>query len=391
MKQGDPRATLLLQAVMAAFTLRRRKEMKYIDLRLPKLDEYVHSVDFTTRERERYDALAAEAQGLLRTYENKHGRTGKGAGEAFRHLLEILLRMRQCCNHWQMCGERITNLLAQLEEQKTVDLTPENKKALQDMLQIHIESQEECPICFETLHNPVITTCGHAFGQECISKVIEIQKKCPMCRAELNDDTCLVAPQHDCGDEKADDEMDLTQSSSKLDAMMEILKATKTEGDKTIIFSQWTRFLDIVQARLDRDRYKYCRIDGTMKAPERDAALQRLEKDSECTILLASLGVCSVGLNLTAANQIILSDTWWAPAIEDQAVDRVHRLGQKKETRVFRLVMNKSIEEGTLLIQQEKRKLMKLAFSERESKRDQVKTTGRLADIQQLLRAGDKT
>lgn len=179
--------------------------------------------------------------------------------------------------------------------------------------------------------------------------------------------------------------MDLNQSSSKLEALIEILGATKTEGDKTIIFSQWTRFLDIVQARLDREGFEFCRIDGTMKTQQRDAALQSLESDPKCTVMLASLGVCAVGLNLTAANQIILSDTWWAPAIEDQAVDRVHRLGQKKETRVFRLVMDGSVEESTLKIQQDKRNLMRLAFSEKDGKRDKVKA-GRLADIQRLLR-----
>ena len=388
LKQNDSSAIFLLQAIMTAFTLRRRKEMSFVDLRLPKLDEYVHRIDFTAKERERYDALNAEAQGLLKSYEKKQGKQGRGAGEAFQHLLEILLRMRQCCNHWQLCGQRVTNLLAQLEEQKTVDLTPENKKALQDILQVQIESQEDCAICLETLHNPVITTCGHFFGQECISKVVETQQKCPMCRADLKDEACLVPPANECGDEGADDEMDLTQSSSKLESLMQILGATKSKGDKTVIFSQWTKFLDIVQARLDTEGYKYCRLDGTMQAHKRDAALQSLENDNDCTILLASLGVCAVGLNLTAANQVILSDTWWAPAIEDQAVDRVHRLGQTKETRVFRLVMDGSIEEATIQIQQEKRKLMRLAFSEKEGKRDQVKT-GRLADIQRLLRGGN--
>ena len=72
---------------------------------------------------------------------------------------------------------------------------------------------------------------------------------------------------------------------------------------------------------------------------------------------------------------------------KDQAVDRVHRLGQTRETRVFRLIMDGSIEEQTIDIQQEKRKLMRLAFSEKEGKRDQAKA-GRLADIQQLLRGG---
>jgi SWI/SNF-related matrix-associated actin-dependent regulator of chromatin subfamily A3 len=97
-----------------------------------------------------------------------------------------------------------------------------------------------------------------------------------------------------------------------------------------------------------------------MPAHRRDASLRALENDDDTTIMLASLGVCAVGLNLTSANQIILSDSWWAPAIEDQAVDRVHRLGQKKDCRVFRLVVEGTIEDNVLSIQQDKRKLMHL-------------------------------
>ena len=184
-----------------------------------------------------------------------------------------------------------------------------------------------------------------------------------MCRAELKDEACLISPANECGDEAAGEEMDLTQTSSKLESKREILGATKAKGKKTIIFSQWTRFLDFVQARLDRDSCDYYRVDGTMSARQRDGALQALEHDANCTVMLASLGVCALGLNLTTANQIIPSDTWWPPAMEDQAVDRVHRLGQ--ETRVFRLVMDKSIEEQTLEVQKRRRKLMMLAFSER--------------------------
>ncbi|KAK4636028.1 Helicase-like transcription factor [Fulvia fulva] len=383
-KNGDESATALLKAIMKAFSLRRRKDMKFIDLKLPKLEEFVHRIDFTDKERERFEALFAQAKGMMKTYTEKRNNGAKGSSSAYQHLLEILLRLRQCCNHWQLCGERVTNLLAQLETQKTVALTPENKKALQDVLQVQVESQEDCAICLETLHNPVITTCGHAFGQECISKVIETQHKCPMCRAELPDDTVLVGPANDCSDESADDDMDLTQSSSKLEALVRILEATKGDGNKTVIFSQWTRFLDIVQSRLDNEGYKYCRLDGTMSASKRDGALQALEQDKGTTVMLASLGVCAVGLNLTAANNVILSDTWWAPAIEDQAVDRVHRLGQKRETRVFRLVMDGSIEEDTLMVQADKRKLMMVAFSEKSNKRDGARS-GRLAEIQRIL------
>jgi SWI/SNF-related matrix-associated actin-dependent regulator of chromatin subfamily A3 len=140
-----------------------------------------------------------------------------------------------------------------------------------------------------------------------------------------------------------------------------------------------------VQARLDREGFKYCRLDGTMSARLRDQALHALEEDPDCTVMLASLGVCSVGLNLVAANQVILSDSWWAPAIEDQAVDRVHRLGQTKKCSVFRLVMEGSIEERTLDIQAEKRKLMMMAFKEKDSKRSKTKAS-RLGDVEKLLR-----
>lgn len=383
LKSASVDATFLLQAIMAAFTLRRRKEMSFVDLRLPAIEEYKHAVTFTDKEKSRYEAFEKQAKGQLAKYNNQ-GAGGNQKSKAFQTLLEILLRMRQCCNHWQLCGERVMEVMEQLEQQGTVTLNEETKKGLQDILQVHIESQEECAICLEDLHNPTITTCGHFFGFECISKVIETQHKCPMCRAPLEDESCLVQPANDCGDESPDDEMDLNASSSKLESMMTILSATKAKKDKTVIFSQWTRFLDLVQARLEKEGYKFCRIDGTMPARRRDESLHALENDADTTIMLASLGVCAVGLNLTSANQIILSDSWWAPAIEDQAVDRVHRLGQTKDCRVFRLVVEGTIEDSVLDIQQDKRKLMRLAFGEKKGKRDQVKT-GRLADIQRLL------
>ncbi|MCJ1289033.1 hypothetical protein MMC34_000565 [Xylographa carneopallida] len=389
LKAGREDATSLLQALMGTICLRRRKEMAFIDLRLPELTEYVHRIKFRPQEKEKYDALQTQAKGLLQTYQQRTTQgNGKKAQEAYRHLLEILLRLRQVCNHWKLCAERVTSLMSLLENQKVVDLTPENMKALQDMLQISIESREDCPICLEDLHNhgPVITHCAHVFGNDCIKRVIETQHKCPMCRAELKDEMCLVQPVAEFGDTAdQDQDIDFDTSSSKIEVLLSILKAShRKEGTKLILFSQWTSFLDIVQKQLDEHGYHYTRIDGKMPAARRDEALRALESDPECTIMLASLGVCAVGLNLVAANQVVLMDSWWAPAIEDQAVDRVHRLGQKKKTTVWRLVMEGSIEERTLEIQAEKRKLMMTAFQEKSSKRTGGKTA-RLNDIEKLL------
>ncbi|MCJ1475579.1 hypothetical protein MMC13_004242 [Lambiella insularis] len=383
LKSGNEEANLLLQALMGTLCLRRRKDMAFIDLRLPKLSEYVHRIKFLPEEKEKYDALQAEAKGMLETFRT---RSGKRAQEAYRHLLEILLRLRQICNHWRLCEERVKSLMSLLESEKVVKLTPENRKALQDMLQLSIESREDCPICLENLygHKPVITNCAHVFGSDCITRVIETQHKCPMCRAELTDDTCLVQPSTEYG-ESAEQTIDFDTSSSKIEALLGILKAShRKAGTKIILFSQWTSFLDIVQKQLDEQGYGYTRIDGKMSAPRRDEALHALESDPDCTIMLASLGVSAVGLNLVAASTVILMDSWWAPAIEDQAIDRVHRLGQKKETTVFRLVMEGSIEERTLEIQAEKRKLMMTAFQEKSSKRSEGQTA-RLTDIVKLL------
>jgi hypothetical protein len=131
------------------------------------------------------------------------------------------------------------NLMEQIQKQKVVELTPENLKALQDMLSLSIQSQEECAVCLDDLHNPVITPCAHVFGRECIERVIETQKKCPMCRAELKDNSILVQPANDFGDEARDDSIDLGASSTKLEALIEILKASKGTGNKTVVFSQW--------------------------------------------------------------------------------------------------------------------------------------------------------
>ncbi|KAI4211169.1 MAG: hypothetical protein LQ351_006069 [Letrouitia transgressa] len=384
LKAGYEDANLLLQALMGTLCLRRKKEMNFVDLKLPELSEYVHRVEFLPHEKEKYEALQGEAKGLLSAALSKRG-TSKG-NETYRHLLEILLRLRQVCNHWKLCGERVNSLLAELEASKVVDLTPDNRKALQDILQLSIDSHEDCAICLEPLHDAVITACAHSFGYSCIERVIETQHRCPMCRAEPLEIDSLVRPAVDLG-ESAEPDIDIDTSSSKVEALLTILKASRRKvGTKVVVFSQWTSFLNIVQHQLEEHGFKYCRIDGTMRATQRDAALEALTNDPECTIMLASLAVCSVGLNLVAANQVILADSWWAPAIEDQAVDRVHRLGQTKPTTVFRLVMEGSIEERVLEIQAEKRKLMMTAFQEKTGKRMGAGKQARLGDIEKLLK-----
>ncbi|EFW16478.1 hypothetical protein D8B26_005802 [Coccidioides posadasii str. Silveira] len=380
LKDEDPNANLVLQALMATICLRRKKEMGFINLRLPPMQSHILHVKFSQHEKEKYDMFQAEAKGVLMEYSN-----GKKSNVTYSHLLEVILRLRQVCNHWKLCQSRINSLMDLLEKEKIVSLTPENVKALQALLQLNIESQETCPICLDSLDQPVITACAHTFDYSCIEQVIERQHKCPLCRAELADTSNLVHPAVALGEDDSKVDVDPEESSSKIQALIKILTAQgQAPGSKTVVFSQWTSFLDLIEPQLVKHNITFTRIDGKRSSTKRDVAMATLTNDPNCTVMLASLNVCSVGLNLVAANQVILTDSWWAPAIEDQAVDRVYRLGQKRPTTVWRLVMEGSIEDRVLDIQKRKRDLMTTAFREKNSKTGEQQRA-RLADLEKLL------
>ncbi|PSR78515.1 RAD5-like protein [Coniella lustricola] len=379
--QGLSQAEILIQYLMRDICLRRTKDMQFVDLKLPKKTEYVHRITFHAEEKQKYDALLAEAKGALHEVRAR-ARDGKKSSGSMQNVLERLLRLRQVCNHWTLCKQRVVDLLQDLEDQDVVDLNAENREILQQALSLYIENREECPVCLDTLNAPVITHCKHVFCFGCIRKVIQTQNRCPMCRHTLSEEQLLEPAPETSGAE--DVQLDLETQSSKTEAMFKILQATlRVKGSKVIIFSQWTKFLTIIENQLMVAGHGYTRIDGSMSPQARDGAMTALKENPECRIMLASLAVCSVGLNLVAADTVILTDSWWAPAIEDQAVDRVHRLGQTRPTTVWRLVMEGTVEERVLDIQAEKRELVDKAFQEK-SKGKRTKET-RMADIMKLL------
>ncbi|POR38799.1 Helicase-like transcription factor [Tolypocladium paradoxum] len=375
---GDRAGEAIIQALVQDICLRRKKDMAFVDLKLPEKREYLHRITFHPSEKQKYDALLSEARGALEDFQTRSSAGQKGR---FQNVLERLLRLRQTCNHWTLCKERIDDLMKLLENEEVVAFTDKNRALLQEALRLYLESQEDCAVCYEIPTAPVITHCKHVFCRACITKVIQIQHKCPMCRNALTED-CLLEP---APEGKFDDNFDTDTQSSKTEAMLQIVRATiKNPGSKVVVFSQWTSFLNIVQNQLKRADIKFCRIDGSMNTDKRDRAIDALDNDPDTRVMLASLAVCSVGLNLVSADTVILSDSWWAPAIEDQAIDRVHRLGQTRETTVWRLVMEETVEERVLDIQSEKRELVGKAFQEKEKKGKKTKTT-RMADVMKLL------
>jgi superfamily II DNA or RNA helicase len=139
--------------------------------------------------------------------------------------------------------------------------------------------------------------------------------------------------------------------STKLDALMDLLTEIASEGHRTLVFSQFTRFLGNAKARLDEAGIDYCYLDGsTRRRPE---VLESF-RSGDAPVFLISLKAGGFGLNLTEADYCILLDPWWNPAAEAQAVDRVHRIGQTRNVMVYRLVAKDTIEEKVMALKERK-------------------------------------
>jgi len=145
------------------------------------------------------------------------------------------------------------------------------------------------------------------------------------------------------------------QSSSKLDLLLEQLASVREEGHKAIVFSQFTSLLAIVRGRLDSSGATYEYLDGATK--DRKTCVDRFQNDPACPLFLVSLKAGGVGLNLTAAEYVYLLDPWWNPAVESQAIDRAHRIGQTRRVFAYRVIARDTIEERVLDLQAMKRDL----------------------------------
>lgn len=146
-----------------------------------------------------------------------------------------------------------------------------------------------------------------------------------------------------------------TGSSVKIESLLETLSLLKEENHKVLVFSQFVEVLQIVRSELDKMAIGYAYLDGSTK--KREEEVDRFQNDPTISCFLISLKAGGVGLNLTAADYVIILDPWWNPAVERQAMDRAHRIGQKKTVFVYKYVVKESVEEKILSLQQQKRLL----------------------------------
>jgi len=149
---------------------------------------------------------------------------------------------------------------------------------------------------------------------------------------------------------------DSPAGSAKLAALVELLSELRDEGHRALVFSQFTSFLDLARPLLAEAGLRILTLDGSTPAAVRDERVRAFQA-GQADVFLLSLRAGGTGLNLTAATYVIHLDPWWNPAVEDQATDRAHRIGQERPVTVIRMVARDTIEEAVLSLHEEKRQL----------------------------------
>jgi SNF2 family DNA or RNA helicase len=151
------------------------------------------------------------------------------------------------------------------------------------------------------------------------------------------------------------DKSKVGEPSAKVDTLMGQLEQVREEGHKALVFSQFTSLLAIIRDRLDREQVAYAYLDGRTR--DREARVEEFQNDPNIKLFLISLKAGGLGLNLHAAEYVYLLDPWWNPAVEAQAIDRAHRIGQTRQVFAYRLIARDTVEEKVLELQKSKRDL----------------------------------
>jgi len=167
--------------------------------------------------------------------------------------------------------------------------------------------------------------------------------------------------------------------SRKIELLGELLEEAIDGGHRVLVFSQFVAMLKLISAQLEKEGTSYCYLDGDTK--DRAKVVDRFQQSTEIPVFLISLKAGGVGLNLSAADTVIHFDPWWNPAVEAQATDRVHRLGQTRVVTAYKLICRNTVEEKILNLQRKKREVIDSMVESEEPLMTSLST----AEIRELL------
>lgn len=391
---GDDMGLSRLRTMMAHIALRRNKNMT--NLKIPEKTVELRSIEFPvdSPHKEIHDALFKSAQIAFKAT------LGAGEDKALKNymmILETLTRIRQACVSGALVPkerlEAAEKVLAEVQGKKG-ELTPEEGEALLRKLKGAFDDTEcvECAVCLNEMEESaaiILKTCSHVFCEPCVSKVAtECRGLCPLCRQKFEPADMVkksaasaAATAIDEGHKPLSQCMDDLGPSPKLEALVQAIDEMK-DDEKGVIFSQFTKFLDLIGPFLAARGFTFVRIDGTKTASQRIAAMKEFSADDGPRFILCSLHAAGTGITLNRASHCFMMDTWWNVSVENQAMDRVHRIGQTRDVRVIRFVMKDSMEGRMIELQEAKAAIGKGAME--KLKPEEIRKA-RIGDLKSLF------
>ncbi|MCJ1316795.1 hypothetical protein MMC15_002116 [Xylographa vitiligo] len=404
-KNADPEILPKLRLLVDSITLRRLKDR--IDL--PPRHDNVVRLQFSKDERELYEWFAKDSDNRMKIIAGQ--KKGLG-GKTYVHVLQAILRLRLICAHGkELLSEDDLKLTEGFSSTNAIDLDDDddgkpliNKRQAYEMLMLFKETDSDtCSQCLRRIgsrdpnlddaKDEVIGCMLPCFQIVCNDCVGEVKKSINE-KATDNHFTCPFCEQYlrlsffdltQGGIEDAEEAKIVARENprqakimgryggphTKTTALMEGLLDSKIESlenpndppIKSVVFSGWTAHLDLIQIALEDNGIQYVRLDGKMSRIQRSTSLEVFHTDPEIAVILVSISAGGLGLNLTTASKVYVMEPQFNPAAEAQAIDRVHRLGQKREVTTTRFIMHDSFEEKMLLLQQKKNNLATMSMN----------------------------
>ncbi|KAG1759066.1 SNF2 family N-terminal domain-containing protein [Suillus occidentalis] len=344
-----------LRILLDRMMLRRTKIQRADDLDLPPRMVIVRRDYFSPEEKELYLSLFSDAKRQFTTYVD----SGTVLNN-YSNIFSLLTRMRQMACHPDLVLRSKTNGTQFLGSDDAGEATI-------------------CRLCSDVAEDAIQAKCRHIFDRECMKQYLstagDTTPDCPVCHIALTIDLEAPALELEANIPSARQgilgrlNIETWRSSSKIEALVEELSNLRLQDSttKSIVFSQFVNFLDLIAFRLQKADFSICRLEGTMSPQARDATIQHFMNNVGVTVFLVSLKAGGVALNLTEASRVYLMDSWWNPAVEYQAMDRIHRLGQYRPVQAIKLVVEDSIERRIIQLQEKKSAMVDATLSTDDS------------------------
>ncbi|KAK7520913.1 SNF2 family N-terminal domain-containing protein [Phyllosticta citriasiana] len=335
------RALDKLHLITSRIMLRRMKRDHTSSMELPPKEIKIHNEFFGEVERDFHTSIMTNSKRKFDTYVSRGVMLNNYA-----NIFGMIMQLRQAANH--------------------PDLILKKKAETGQNVLV-------CNICDEPAEDAIKSRCHHEFCRSCIKDYVQTCKgseegagaDCPRCHIPLSID--LQQPEIEQEEDLVKKnsiinriKMEKWTSSTKIEMLVYDLYKLRSKRQtlKSIVFSQFTSMLQLIEWRLRRAGFNTVMLDGSMSPTQRQKSIEYFMNNADVEVFLVSLKAGGVALNLTEASRVFIVDPWWNPAAEWQSADRCHRIGQKRPCVITRLVVEDSVESRIVMLQEKKAALI---------------------------------